>query len=243
MGCSIGAAYIFCSLLALAQAADMEAQESRIALDALRRENADLRRERLAHQRELAVATNRVAQLEMRVGGKRYGLVADDEEARSAEEWRGFLLRALKSLWDADRETAIARERLRLLHHAAREALKSAEKVETAKRSLLETQLRESEKMLASKEDKSEAILLATTDNAALRAAKVVGTNLDLGVVALAVGRKQGARVGMPFVVSRDKTAVATLTAVEVRESSTLAVIEQMDPKTPVQEGDLAMIR
>jgi hypothetical protein len=221
----------------------METQELRIALDALQRENADLRRERLVRQRELAVATNRVAQLETRLADKRYGLAADDEEARSAQEWRGFLLRALKRLWEVDRDAATVRDRLRLLHHATQEAFKSAEKVDPARRSMLETQLRESEKAFSGKGDHPEVILLVATDHAALKTAKVVGVNLDLGVAALAVGRKEGARVGMPFVVGRDKAVLAALIVVEVRESTTLAVIEQMDPKEPIREGDLAAIR
>ena len=220
----------------------VEAQELRVALEALRKENAALRQADKARQRELALATNKLAQLETRVAGQRRGLAADDDEARSAEEWRAFLLQALKTLDDAESEIRSLGERLRLLHDASRDALKAAEKVDPSKRSLLEMELRRSEKLF-NKEERRAAVFLDANESGSLKAVKVIGVNLDLGVTALAVGRKQGARVGMPFLVSRGKVVVAALTLAEVRENASLALIERMETDQPIREGDTAMLR
>lgn len=222
----------------------METQELRIALDAIRKENADLKKAMLSRQRELNVATNRVVQLEARIAEKRRGLVADDEDARTAEEWRVFLVQSLKALEGADREIRSLVEQLRLLHQASREAFRSAEKIEPSQRAMLEGEMRRAEKILAAKEaPKGSGMVSANAETSALKTTKVVGVNLDLGVAALAAGRKQGVRVGLNFVVGRGKSMLAVLLVVEVRESTSLALIEQMEAEEPIREGDIAVIR
>ncbi len=240
---------IYCSLSGrdsaggITSGVDLEKQELQVAVATLRKENAELRRLDGIRQRELAIVSNRLAQVEWQQGDSRLGLVADDEEVRSVAEWRAFLLNALKVLSDTDRELQGVLGRMRRLLGASQDAFKSAEKVDPAKRARLEAELRESEKMLLEKEAALQSPFVPGTDRTILSAAKVIGVQLDLGVVALAVGRKHGARVGMPFLVARDKTVLAVLTLVEVREDAALAVIEQMEYKKPIQEGDIATLR
>ncbi|MBI4027703.1 MAG: hypothetical protein HY360_22135 [Verrucomicrobia bacterium] len=224
-------------------AADSEKQEFKIAVEALRQENAKLRKMDGARQRELAIATNRLARLEIRQSDARSGMVADDEEVRSAGEWRAFLLNALKILAETDREMQALQKRLRQLQFAAQQAFKSAERVDPAKRALLEAELRQAEKVLAGKEEPRPRGVLTATDSTPPSSAKVIGVRLDLGVAALGIGRKHGARVGMPFLVQRGKTVLAALTLAEVRENAALAIIEQMDPDRPIREGDAAVLR
>ncbi len=104
--------WIFCSLLASALAADVETQESKLTLDMLRKENAGLRQADAARQREFASVTNELARVQAKLGNPHAGLIADDDEARTAMEWRSFLQSALKVLGDADREVQDLRKRL-----------------------------------------------------------------------------------------------------------------------------------
>jgi len=239
---------IYCSLSGRdsaegsASGVDLEKQELQVAVATLRKENTELRRLDGIRQRELAIVSNRLTQVEWQQGDSQLGLVADDEEARSVAEWRAFLLNALKVLSDTDRELQSVLGRMRRLLGASQDAFKSAEKVDPAKRARLEAELRESEKMLE-KEAAPQSLFVPGPDRTILSAAKVIGVQLDLGVAAVAVGRKHGARVGMPFLVARDKTVLAVLTLVEVREDAALAVIEQMEYKKPIQEGDIATLR
>ncbi len=232
---------IFCSLLVSAFGVDAETQEVRVAIEALRKENAELRKMEAVHQREIGSLTNEIARLQVRLGNPRVGLVADDDEARTAADWKSFLHNALAVLADADREMQDLRKRLRLLVFASQETFRSAEGVDPAKRSLLEGELRQSRKVLGEGEDAR--VFAPEHETPPLDNIKVVGVKLDLGVVALAVGRNQGVRVGMPFVILRGKEMVATVTLVEVREKASLGLIEKMDSNRPVREGDLAALR
>ncbi len=225
----------FCSLLVLANGADVEKQELKVTLDVLRKENEGLKR-------DLATATNRLARVEA-FRSIPMGLSADEEEARSAIEWKAFLMNALKVLSQTDQEMQELQKRLRFLLYAAQQAFKSAEKVDASKRALLENEIRQSQKMLSVKEEVRDQPFLAEMDTTALSSTKVVGVRLDLGVAALAIGYKQGARVGMPFLVMRKQKVLAVLTLVEVRETLALALIEQMEQNEPIREGDLAGLK
>jgi len=233
--------WIFCSLLASAFAADVEKQEMRVALEELRKENAELHRVDLVRQREMTSLTNELARMQVRLGNPRTGLIADDEEVRASEEWRSFLQNALKILSDADREMQGLRRQLRQLVFVSQEAFRTAEKVDPSKRAQLEGEIRQSQKLLTGSEEPK--VFAPEPEPTALENIKVAGVRLDLGVAALVVGRNQGARVGMPFVIVRGKTVMAVARLVEVREKISLALIEQMDAEKPIREGDLASLR
>lgn len=243
----------FCSLSGLnlaagapptdARGTDPEKQEFKMAVERLRKENTDLRKIEATRQRELAAATNRLALIERKLETARSGLAADDEDARISAEWRSLLVKALKALNDSDQELRGLQKRLDLLVYASKEAFKSAEKVDPDKRSLLEGEIRQSDKALAGRRESRPAALIGDSDNAALTGARIIGAQLELGVAALSVGRRQGARVGMPFLALRGKAVLAVLTLVEVREKTSLALIEQMDSERPIREGDAAVLR
>ncbi len=216
----------------------MEVQELKGVVEELQRENSELRKQISARQKELGLATNRLARVENRADR-----VADDEDARTAAEWRAMLQNALKLLGESDQEVRSLQKRLRLLTYASREALKSAAKVDGARRAQVEGELRQSEKMLAGKDDGKAQPFTTASETGTPPTAKVIGVRLDLGVTALAVGKKKGARVGMPFLVMRGKSVMAVITLAEVRENASMAIIDQMDPDKPIEEGDMAVLR
>jgi hypothetical protein len=233
----------FCSLLAFAADANTDYQEMKLLLDQIRKENNELRQKQKTTEKELIVATNRLAKIEKTQGDVRSGLVADDEEARSASEWRAFLSNSLKLLSDADREIKESQKRLRLLLFASEKAFQTAQEVDPVKRAMLEQELRSSRKFLSETVEEATTPIISETDKSGLAAVKLIGVRLDLGVAALGIGRKQGAKVGMPFLVIKDKKLLAMLVIAEVRDKTALALIEQMDPDYPIKEGDLATLK
>ncbi len=239
----LGTLAIFCSLPGSILGSEVETRELKLAVETLRRENASLKRSQAVAAQELAVATNRASRLLTRQSESRSALCADDDEARGADEWRSFLSGALKALRNADAEVRELRKRLRQMLLVSEQALRTAEKVEPSRRAALEIELRQNRKILDERESEQGAIFPTEPNLAALESARVIGVQLELGVVALSVGRDQGARVGMPFVVMRDKAVVAVLVVVETRESRSLAMIEQMDPARPARKGDAVALR
>lgn len=236
----------FCSLpenLVRGEPVDPEKQELMIAIDILRKENAELHRLDAAHKRELADATKRLTSIKQDQRDGRAGLVADDDETWSKGEWKVLLQNALKVLHEADREIDSLRKRLQMLVYASKETFKTAERVDPIKRSLLEAEIRQSERLFLSHEKVGSQVIIPVPEISASSSVKIVGVQLDFGVAALAVGRKSGARVGMPFLVLREKNVVAVLTLAEVRETVSLALIEQMNPEKPIKVGDIAVLR
>jgi hypothetical protein len=217
-----------------------EAQELRVALEALRRENAELRRAEGARAREAAAASNQVARLEAALRGGLAGLVADDAEGRSAADWRALLLRSLQQLRETEAELARVEDRVRRLAVDAEQALRSAQKVDPARRAALEGQLRATRQWTEERERGKAPVLEAGGKTPST--AKVLAVRPDLGVVALDAGRAEGVRVGMLWAVNRGKEGAARLVVVETREHASMALIERMDADRPIREGETAVL-
>lgn len=229
-----------CSLYAAAPQGGTEAQELRVALDVLRRENADLRRAEGVKAREVAVLSNQLARVETALRGGLAGLAADDADARSATDWRMLLVQSLRTLLESEGELTRIEDRARRLMLVSEQALKSAQKVDPARRAALEGELRAGRKWAEERERTRPAIMEGETRLPP--SAKVLAVRLDLGVVALDAGRAEGVRVGMPWAVNRGKEIAARLVIVETREHASMAVIERMEADRPIREGEMAVL-
>jgi hypothetical protein len=75
-----------------------------------------------------------------------------------------------------------------------------------------------------------------------LQAAQVLDVNLKLRVVVLNVGLLHGARVGMPFIVTRGDRVIGQVRVVEVRRRICGAVIENVEKNVKVAAGDTAHV-
>ncbi|NJL19116.1 MAG: hypothetical protein HC901_02120, partial [Bdellovibrionaceae bacterium] len=64
----------------------------------------------------------------------------------------------------------------------------------------------------------------------------------ELGVAVVNFGRAQGARVGLPFRILRDRRVIGHCRLIEVREYLSAAKIEQVLENTQVQEGDRLLL-
>ncbi len=76
----------------------------------------------------------------------------------------------------------------------------------------------------------------------ALQTAQVLDVNPNLRLVVLNVGLLHGARVGMPFVVTRGDRVIAQVRVVEVRRRICGAVIENLERNVKVAAGDAAHV-
>ncbi|MCC7518582.1 MAG: hypothetical protein IT578_05290 [Verrucomicrobiae bacterium] len=229
-----------CSLQAAAPQGATEAQELRVAIEALRRENAELRRAETVRTRETATASNHLARLETALRDGLSGLAADDAEARSSADWRALLLQALHQLRDAEAEITRIEDRLRRLTLDSEKALKTAQKVDPARRAALEGQLRAARQWSEGRERNRAAWL--DDGSRATHSAKVTAVRADLGVAALGAGRAEGVRVGMLWEVNRGKEVTARLVVAETREHASLALIERMDADRPIRAGETAVL-
>jgi hypothetical protein len=241
-----GLVMMICSLLTTTwgwSAEGLEQQELRQAFDALKKDHERLKALSEKQRLELAVATNRLAEVTggIRASGMDLFQGAAEEE-RTAREWRMFLSRALKTLAETDDEIRELHKKLGMLVYATKEAMQSAPGIDPRKRTNLEGELRACESLLE-KTPPAKPVLVPAIETAALVDAKVIGVRLDLGVAALEIGAKHGARVGMPFLVVRGEEVLAVLTIAEVREGTALAIIDQMDSSQPIREGDRATLR
>lgn len=241
MAAALGAGILtVCSLQAATPQGVAEAQELRVALETLRRENAELRRAESARAREAATTSNRLARIETALRSGLAGLAADDAEARSSAEWRALLLRALRQLRESEAELARIENRMRHLTLASEAALKTAQKADPARRAALEGELRAARQWMEERERVRPPTIAG--GGPAPSSAKVLALRPDLGVVALGAGRAEGVRVGMRWEVKRGKESAAQLVIAEIREHTSLALIERMDADRPIREGETAVL-
>jgi len=104
---------------------------------------------------------------------------------------------------------------------------------------------------VAAEVERTKALLAATEQPQAatqksaqstLQDARVLDVNPSLRVVVLNVGLLHGARVGMPFMVTRGDRVIAQVRVVEVRRRICGAVIENVQEHVRVAAGDAAHV-
>jgi hypothetical protein len=83
------------------------------------------------------------------------------------------------------------------------------------------------------------AIPLATT----LSDARIADTNPELNAVILNLGKIQGVKEGMPFLIFQDNVEVGTVKIVLARDQVSAAQVESLKPNTVLKVGDRAVIQ
>jgi hypothetical protein len=73
--------------------------------------------------------------------------------------------------------------------------------------------------------------------------ARVADANPDLNSVVLNVGRNQGVKEGMPFLIYEDTTEVGTVKVVLARDLVCAAQVESVRPNKLIRVGDLAKVQ
>jgi hypothetical protein len=77
---------------------------------------------------------------------------------------------------------------------------------------------------------------------ATLADARVADFNPQLGAAILNVGKTQGVKEGMPFVIYEDAEEVATVKIVLARDLISAAQVESLKPNKQIKIGDLAKV-
>ena len=131
-----------------------------------------------------------------------------------------------------------------------REAMALMDKLLTTTESLLQTAPKEDPQTRADYEVASRAAkdYLAGHNGAAipiggsLDDGQVVDINSGLNAVILNLGRNQGVKEGMPFLIYDDNVAVGTVKVVLAREMVSAAMVESIKPKAVFKVGDRAAV-
>jgi hypothetical protein len=72
---------------------------------------------------------------------------------------------------------------------------------------------------------------------------RIADVNPDLNAVVLNVGKTQGVKEGMPFLIYRDADQLATVRVVLARDLVSAALIETIKPNTTLKIGDRAAVQ
>jgi hypothetical protein len=129
-----------------------------------------------------------------------------------------------------------------------REALHLMDKLLSSTELLLKSAPNEDPKTRADYEVASRAAknYLAGRDGAAIPLAgsladgKIADLNPELNAVILNLGRNQGVKEGMPFVIYQDSVEIGTVKIVLARDLISAAVVESVKPKAVFKVGDRA---
>ncbi len=113
--------------------------------------------------------------------------------------------------------------------------LKTTDDVAPDTRANVEAELRHTSELLGSPAGVAEAPASEVT----LSDAMVVEIRDELSLIVANVGTKHGVKIGMPFQIWRGETKIGDARVVDVRDSISGAIIQNLtDKKTPVKAGD-----
>lgn len=149
------------------------------------------------------------------------------------------LVETLRSLYTSERERQKLAERLEQLTQRLNKLLKSAEFEDPKARADLEVEIRTTRRLL---DDMTGQNLAGNRTSADLSNASVINVNTNLALVIINMGRQQGVRRGMPFVILRDDKLVGEVKVVDVRDEISGAVIARTERKEKILAGDRAKV-
>lgn len=148
------------------------------------------------------------------------------------------LIQALRELRVLKENNSKARDQLLLLSESVQVLLQTSEGINPQCRMNVETELRQTVKILGSsptQEAKGSAPLLSD--------AIVIETKDEISLVVANVGKSHGVKVGMPFNVFRDGKVINKVKVVDVREKISGAVIQSLTSEVgAVRKGDILKV-
>lgn len=223
---------------------DVEYRELKLALDAVLKENRQLRdalsaaEASLAEMRKAVAANNGETEIFRRQAlelKKRFEALGPNATADSRIlEQR--LLAAVSDLQKAEVDRKRLTEAMIRLSEAVLHYSKTAISSEPEARLTLETEIRNANQALGigfGEVVEGAAVSTSLTD------ASIISVKDDLSLVVVNLGRKQGVRAGMPFQVVRGSDFIGTVRVVEVREKFAGAVIQHLNSENNrIRVGD-----
>jgi chromosome segregation ATPase len=223
---------------------EIEASETRTALGALVRENAELRKKLeqaestvAALQKNLAVTSGEAEVLKRKVSELMLRFEALGFDAAGDSDRVGQrLLKAVSDLRLSDEDREALRKALIELSEAVLQYQAAAPTTNTEARAALEVAMRNASKALGGfAAEVAEGAPVA----ASLTEALVIAIKEDYALVVTNVGRNHGVKVGMPFRVIRGDNELGIVRVVDVREKVAGAVIQDLrSDQDKIQVGD-----
>jgi len=224
---------------------DMEYTEAQIALGAAERENIALRKQLALSRQQLSALTDSLvlansesevfkretSDLKLRL--EALGLDSASPDKALLEQ---RLLKAVSDLKIVEDQKDKLSDQLIRINEAILRYVKTASSVDGDARMALETEMRSSTELLGlpgSIQPVTDSETAGTLTNA-----RVISVKDELALVVANLGRRQGAKIGMPFQVWRDGRLIGLVRVVDVREAISGAVIQSLDPSQKVKVGD-----
>jgi len=227
---------------------DIEYTEAKVALESSERENAELRQQVALAQQQVAALTESLAlansesevfkretsDLKLRL--EALGLDAASPDKALLEQ---RLLKAVSDLKIIQDQKEKLADQLIRINEAIIRYVKNASSVDGDARMSLETEMRSSTELLGVAGAPGGAQPAANIDPAgSLTDARVISVKDELALVVANLGRRQGAKIGMPFQVWHEGRKIGIVRVVDVRENISGAVIQSLDPSEKVKVGD-----
>lgn len=223
---------------------EIEVSETRTALEALLRDNAELRKKLAvseasvtALQKNLAASSGEAEVLKRKISElmlrfEALGLDAAADTGRIEQR----LLKAVNDLRLAETDREALRQALIELCEAALRWQNLTPGVDAEARNEIEATIRRASKALGGTPAQ---VADAEPAKATLTDAMVIAIKEDLALVVVNVGRMHGVKVGMPFRVIQSNAEVGSVRVVDVRDKIAGAVIQDLNSDTvKVQVGD-----
>ena len=221
----------------------IESSETRTALEALLRDNAELRKKLdqaeasvVALQRNLATSAGEAEVLKRKISELmlRFEALGLDAVGENGLEQR--LLKAVSDLRLSDEDRETLRKALIELSEATLRFQAASATTDVEARAALEAAMRNASRSLGGF---AAATAEGTAVTATLSEALVIAIKEDLALVVTNVGRKHGVKVGMPFKVIRGDSELGIVRVVDVREQIAGAVVQDLhSDKDKIQVGD-----
>jgi hypothetical protein len=231
---------------------DMEYTEAKLALDSSERENTALRQQLVYARQQLGLARQQMAALtdslvlansesevfkretsDLKLRLEALGLDSASPDKALLEQ---RLLKAVSDLKIIQDQKEKLSDQLTRMMEAVLRYVKNASSVDGDARMGLETEMRSSTELLGLAGPQQAA---ASADaGGSLTDARVISVKDELALVVANLGRRQGAKIGMPFQVWREGRQIGIVRVVDVRESISGAVIQTLDPSEKVKVGD-----
>jgi len=231
---------------------DMEYTEAKVALDGSERENTVLRQQLVFARQQLGLVHQQMAALtdslvlansesevfkretsDLKLRLEALGLDSASPDKALLEQ---RLLKAVSDLKIVqDQKDKLSDQITRMMEAILRYG-KGASSGDGDDRMALETELRSATELLGLPGPEQAATTADFTGS--LTDARVISVKDELALVVANLGRRQGAKIGMPFQVWREGRQIGIVRVVDVRESISGAVVQSLDPSEKVKVGD-----
>lgn len=170
---------------------------------------------------------------ELRLRNEALGVDALTVDERKLED---KLVQAVKELYQSEMKRREALQLMDKLLNTTEQMIQTAPKYDPKVRGEYEIASRAAKDYLAGHDVAAIPIGVSLTDS------RIADLNPQLNAVVLNVGRNQGVKEGMPFIIYQNGTPVGTVKVVLARDLVSAALIENLKPNAVLKIGDRAAV-